>query len=126
MSETLDPMVRAWIALLDSAEVLLRTAGGRDPGAFDRVGIAVDLLLKQEHRLTDAQRELARRTVWLRDNPDPLPDTSTWGRCTCGPCKLARRLARLRQNAPASLVAAVDITPKLPQPTPTTQGDLFA
>lgn len=124
MSETLDPMVRAWIALLDSAEVLLRTAGGRDPGAFDRVGIAVDILLKHEHRLTDAQRELARRTVWFRDNPDPLPDTATWGRCTCPTCRLALRLAQARQHYPALLASAADIV--LPQPTPTTQGELFA
>lgn len=91
MAEILDPMVRAWITLLDSAEVLRRTAPGRDPGACDRVGKAVDLLLKHEHTMTDAQRELARRTVWLRDNPEPLPeDRATWGRCTCPQCALAR------------------------------------
>ncbi|MBA2680742.1 MAG: hypothetical protein H0U76_20395 [Ktedonobacteraceae bacterium] len=93
MTEILDPMVRAWITLLDSAEVLRRTAPGRDPHACDRVGLgqAVDLLLRHEHTLTDAQRELARRTVWLRDNPDPLPDNRvTWGRCNCPTCTLAR------------------------------------
>ncbi|MBA3826297.1 MAG: hypothetical protein H0X24_20650 [Ktedonobacterales bacterium] len=125
MSDTLDPIVRTWIALLDSAEVLLRTAGGRDPGAFDRVHIAVDLLLKHEHILTAAQRELARRTVWLRDNPEPLPaDTSTWGHCHCPACLLDAQLARARQHYPALLARAVDIA--LPQPTPTTQGELFA
>ena len=117
-----DPIVRTWIALLDSAEVLHRTAPSRDPGACGRVHIAVDLLLRFEHSMTDAQRELARRTVWLRDNPEPFPDdTTAWGHCTCPACHLTRRLARLRQKYPA-LTGAVDTS----QPSPsTTQGDLF-
>ena len=92
MAEVLDPIVRAWITLLDSAEVLRRTAPGRDPGACDRVGKAVDLLLRHEHTMTDAQRALARRTVWLRDTPDePLPDDpALLTRCTCSQCALAR------------------------------------
>ncbi len=91
MHDALDPLVRAWITLLDSVEVLRRTASGRDPGACDRVGKAVDLLLRHEHTLTDAQRSLARRTVWLRDNPESLPDDrATWGRCTCATCLRAR------------------------------------
>ncbi|MBA3824324.1 MAG: hypothetical protein H0X24_10580 [Ktedonobacterales bacterium] len=124
MCNALDPIVRTWIALLDSAEVLLRTAPGRDPGAFDRVGIAIDLLLKHEHTMTDAQRELARRTVWVRDNPESIPDDrSTWGRCTCPTCRLARRLTQAHQKYPALRASAVAIV--LPQPTPTTQGELF-
>ena len=91
MPDTLDAIVRTWISLLDSAEVLRRAASGRDPHACDRVGKAVDLLLRHEHTMTDTQRELARRTVWLRDNPEPLPDDrATWGRCNCPPCTLAR------------------------------------
>lgn len=122
MIDSVDPIVRTWIALLDSAEVLRCTASGRDPGAWGRVHIAVELWLKHEHTLTDAQRDLARRTVWLRDNPEPLPaDTSTWGQCICPSCQLARLLARLRQKYPA-LTGADDTTQTT---TTTSQGELF-
>jgi hypothetical protein len=87
-----DAIVTTWISLLDSAEVLRRNAPDREPGAWDRVGKAIDLLLAHEHIMTSAQRELARRTVWLRDKPDePLPeDRSRWGECHCRTCTLAK------------------------------------
>jgi hypothetical protein len=110
MAETTPTLVKRWIALLDAAEHLRQTADPHDPCAMKRVGMAIDSLFRFEHTLTDAQRERARRTLWLRDRLEPLPaDTRAWRRCRCRSCLLTRCLGKMPQAA--STLPASDDTP---------------
>lgn len=118
MTEPDLPPVDRWIALLDAAEHLCQTADPHDPGAMKRVGMAIDRLIHFEHTLTDAHREHARRTLWLRDKCEPVPsDTTEWQCCRCRRCLLSRRLGRLSQ-APSTPQASVHILAPMQEPLP--------
>lgn len=89
--------IARWIALLDQAETIRRTANPRHPTAQQQVSRAIDSLLLYEHQMVPHTRQTARERLWRRDRPnEPLPkDRQEWERCRCMPCVQARGLARL-------------------------------
>ena len=115
--------IARWIALLDRAEQLHRTADGRDPQARRQVDAAIHSLFAFEHILTATQRRLARERLWQRDKAEPLPAADRrqeWEHCRCRTCHVDRILAR----HPSILVPSASAPASKPTPPPE-QGALL-
>ncbi len=91
--------IQQWIDLVDLAERIMHPRGIWGAEQHRRMRVVLEALGIQDHAMTEAERETARRMLWQRDHPgEPLPpDPSRWRRCQCRRCFITRRLGRPSQ-----------------------------